>query len=94
MGLLDAIMKNPQMLSSWIGNGDNQAVDPGKLADALGSDKIAEFANKAGVSGSEASTLLAGFLPSIVDKLSPKGDLPDAGGLDDMIGGLLGSLGR
>ena len=141
MGLLDAIMKNPQMLgdvakfatenpkiakaamemlssskgsggglsdivgslqsgglgdvvSSWIGNGDNKAVDPGKLVDALGPDKISEFAKQAGVSGSEAGTLLAGFLPSVVDKLSPKGDLPDSGGLDDMIGGLLGNLGR
>ncbi|HNP34842.1 MAG TPA: YidB family protein [Woeseiaceae bacterium] len=85
-GLGDAV-------SSWLGVGDNQAVDPAKLEKALGSDKISSFARQAGISGSEASTLLAGMLPGIIDKLSPDGKLPDAGGLDGMIGGLLGSLG-
>jgi uncharacterized protein YidB (DUF937 family) len=58
----------------------------------LGDDQISAFAEKAGVSGSEASTLLAGLLPQIVDKLSPEGQLPDAGGLDSMLGGLMGAL--
>ena len=80
------------VVSSWLGSGDNVAVEPGQLQSALGDDKIAAFAEKAGVSGSEASTLLAGLLPQIVDKLSPDGQLPDAGGLESMLGGLLGSL--
>lgn len=141
MGILDALLKNPQMIgdvakfasenpqiakaamnmfssssgsggglgdivgklesaglgdavSSWLGSGANKAVDPGKLGEALGSDKLAQFADQAGVSASEASTLLAGMLPGLVDKLSPDGKLPDKGGLDSVIGGLLGSLGR
>jgi uncharacterized protein YidB (DUF937 family) len=84
-GLGDAV-------SSWLGSGDNLAVEPGQLQSALGDDQISAFAEKAGVSGSEASTLLAGILPQIVDKLSPEGQLPDAGGLDSMLGGLMGSL--
>jgi uncharacterized protein YidB (DUF937 family) len=84
-GLGDAV-------SSWLGSGDNLAVEPGQLQSALGADQISSFAEKAGVSGSEASTLLAGILPQIVDKLSPEGQLPDAGGLDSMLGGLMGSL--
>jgi len=140
MGMLDALMKNPEMLgdvakfasenpeiakaamkllrsdtgggglggllstlesggladtvSSWLGSGSNKAVDPAKLSDALGADALSAFARDAGVSGSEASTLLAGMLPGLVDKLSPDGKLPDTGGLDNVIGGLLGSLGR
>jgi uncharacterized protein YidB (DUF937 family) len=82
------------VVSSWLGSGDNKAVDPGKLADALGTDKLSKFAEQAGVSGSEASTLLASFLPQIIDKLSPDGKLPDAGNLDSMIGGLLGGIGK
>jgi len=29
-----------------------------------------------------------------VDKLSPDGQLPDSGGLDSMLGGLMGALGK
>ncbi len=140
MGMLDAIMKNPELLgdaakfaadnpeiakaamkllssntgggglggllsnlesgglgdavSSWLGSGSNEAIDPGKLTDAIGADTLSGFAKDAGVSGSEAGALLAGILPGIVDKLSPDGKLPDAGGLDSVLGGLLGSLGR
>jgi uncharacterized protein YidB (DUF937 family) len=86
-GLGDAV-------SSWIGTGANKAVDPGKLGAALGSERVSQFANQAGVSPSEANTLLAGMLPGLVDKLSPDGKLPDKGGLDSMISGLLGNLGK
>lgn len=86
-GLGDAV-------SSWLGGGDNIAVGPEQLKSALGGDKIAQFAEQAGVSGSEASAVLAGILPQIVDKLSPDGQLPDSGGLDSMLGGLMGALNR
>ena len=80
------------VVSSWLGSGDNLAVAPDQLQSALGSDKIAAFAEQAGVSGSEASAVLAGILPKLVDQLSPDGQLPDSGGLDSMLGGLMGSL--
>ena len=80
------------VVSSWLGSGENLAVAPDQLQSALGSDKISAFADQAGVSGSEASALLAGILPQIVDKLSPDGQLPDAGGLDGLLGGLMSSL--
>lgn len=86
-GLSDAV-------SSWLGSEDNKAVSPDELKAALGSERVAEFAEQAGVSGSEASTLLAGILPGLVDKLSPDGKLPDASGLDSMLGGLMGAIGR
>lgn len=79
-------------VSSWLGSGDNIAVAPKDLQAALGDDAISQFAEKAGVSGGEASALLAGILPQVVDKLSPDGKLPDKGGLDSLLGGLIGSL--
>lgn len=84
-GLGDAV-------SSWLGSGDNIAVAPKDLQAALGDETISQFAEKAGVSGGEASALLAGILPQVVDKLSPDGKLPDKGGLDSLLGGLIGSL--
>lgn len=84
-GLGDAV-------SSWLGSGDNQSVSPDALASALGADQVSSFADKAGISGSEAGALLAGLLPQIVDKLSPQGEVPDSGNLDGVLEGLLGSL--
>ena len=81
-------------VSSWLGSGANKAVDPGRLGEALGPERVSKFADQAGVSTSEASTLLAGMLPGLVDKLSPEGKLPDKGGLDSMISGLLGNIGK
>lgn len=81
-------------VSSWLGSGDNKAVSPDKLTEALGSERVSQFAKEAGVSGSEASTLLAGMLPGLVDKLSPDGKLPDAGGLDSLLSGLMGAVGK
>jgi uncharacterized protein YidB (DUF937 family) len=93
-GILGALQSGGlgDVVSSWVGGGDNKAVAPQQLESALGSDTLAQFAQKAGVSGSEASTVLAGMLPSLVDQLTPDGNLPDSGGLDSMIGGLLGAL--
>lgn len=82
-GLGDAV-------SSWLGSGENASVAPDQLQAALGSDTISKFAEQAGVSGGEASSLLASMLPQVVDKLSPDGQLPDAGGLQKMLGSLLG----
>ena len=84
-GLGDAV-------SSWLGSGDNIAVAPKDVQAALGNGAISQFAEQAGVSGGEASALLAGILPQVVDKLSPDGKLPDAGGLDNMLSGLIGKL--
>ena len=99
-GGLGSILKDLQsnglgdQVSSWLGSGDNKAVSPDKLKAALGSERVSQFAKQAGVSGSEASTLLAGMLPGLVDKLSPDGKLPDAGGLDSMLSGLMGAVGK
>ena len=86
-GLGDAV-------ASWLGSGENASVAPDQLQSALGDDTIGQFAEKAGVSGGEASALLANMLPQLVDKLSPDGQLPESGGLNDMLGSLMGSLAR
>ena len=86
-GLGDAV-------ASWLGSGENASVAPDQLQSALGDDAISQFAEKAGVSGGEASAMLASILPQVIDKLSPDGQLPDSGGLDDMLGSLMGTLAR
>ena len=79
------------VVSSWISTGENKSISPDQLQSALGQEKLSQFAKQAGVSGSEASAALAGMLPSLVDKLSPDGKLPDAKGIESMIGKFFGS---
>jgi uncharacterized protein YidB (DUF937 family) len=69
-GLGDAV-------SSWLGNGANQAVSGEQLQSALGSDQLGQLAEAVGLSHGDTANHLAEMLPGIIDKLSPNGQLPD-----------------
>jgi len=80
---------------SWVSTGENQPVQPQQLTQALGPDAMARIAAKAGVSPTEAPTLLAQILPVLVNQMTPKGTAPaqapvSADALLGMLGGLLG----
>lgn len=78
-GLGDAV-------SSWVGTGDNQRVSGDQIANALGSDKVQEIAQKLGMSGTDASNSLAELLPQIIDKLTPDGTVPEGNLLEQGLG--------
>lgn len=63
-------------VASWIGTGENAPVSGNQIADALGSDKVAQIAQHAGVEPEHAATGLAQLLPQIIDKLTPGGQVP------------------
>ena len=69
-------------LASWVGKGDNQAVSADAMANALGADLLGQAANHAGVNNTEASTLLAQYLPNIINNLTPSGNANEANGFD------------
>jgi uncharacterized protein YidB (DUF937 family) len=80
---------------SWVSTGENQPVQPQQLTQALGPDAMARIAAKAGVSPTEAPTLLAQILPVLVNQMTPKGTPPaqapaSADAVLGMLGGLLG----
>ena len=95
-GVLGALQSKGMgdLVSSWVGTGANKSITPEQLQSALGSQQLSQFAQAAGVSSKKASSTLASLLPSLVDKLSPDGKLPDAGGIESMIGKLMGGGGR
>ncbi len=74
--------------NSWVGVGANEAVSPDELEAALGRDEVARVAREAGVSHDEAKSGLATLLPSLVDKVTPEGRVPDAGSLAALVKGL------
>lgn len=66
-------------VASWIGSGTNQPVSAGEIEQALGGPAITAIAGKFGVDPSRASALLSQFLPGLVDRATPNGQVPDAG---------------
>lgn len=78
---------------SWVGTGDNEPVSPERLADAVGPDRVAELAERAGVSQEEASAGLADVLPKLVNELTPNGSIPGPDELGAALGRLKGLLG-
>ncbi|KAB0664007.1 DUF937 domain-containing protein [Oryzomonas japonica] len=67
------------IVSSWVGTGENLPLNADQVNDALGSETIQGLAEKAGVSSPEMSSLLARHLPGLVDKLTPDGVIPEGG---------------
>jgi uncharacterized protein YidB (DUF937 family) len=78
------------ILQSWVGTGQNLPISGDQVKQVLGSGKVAELAQHAGVGESEVSNLLASILPQVIDKITPGGNVPAQGEL----GNLVGSLGK
>ena len=80
------------MINSWISTGPNPPISASQVTEVLGGDTMGQFARKAGISLSDAGPLLAGLLPTVIDKLTPDGNLPDTNSLEDTLSSLLGKL--
>ena len=71
----------------------NESIGADQLASVLGNDTISQFASKAGIGLAEAGPALAAVLPSLVNQLTPKGEVPQSSSLEGALGGLLSSMG-
>jgi uncharacterized protein YidB (DUF937 family) len=82
------------VIGSWIGGGQNAPISGDQVNDALGSDTIASIASKLGINASMLLPLLATMLPTLIDKLTPHGQVPDQGlgNHDDLLSSLSGLL--
>lgn len=65
------------IVSSWIGKGTNLPISPEQIREVFGSDVIQHFARRLGTNAQEAPSLIAKLLPTLVDKLTPDGNLPE-----------------
>jgi uncharacterized protein YidB (DUF937 family) len=87
-----------EQVDSWISNEPNQPIQPQQIGAALGDDEVQKLSADSGISIASLLPLLAAFLPTIVNMLTPKGQAP-AGGVNEAaagagpdLGGLLGGL--
>src|ERR1700746_3113601 len=82
---------------SWVGMGENQPISNNQIQNVLGSGQVNAIATRMGVDPAVASTFLAEYLPKIVDKLTPAGQIDPAAdhqqGLTALLPSLLKSLG-
>ena len=82
------------VIGSWVGKGENAPISGGQLQDALGSDAISGIAQKLGINAATLLPMLATLLPTLIDQLTPKGQVPaeGLGNQDDLLSSLSGLL--
>jgi uncharacterized protein YidB (DUF937 family) len=81
------------VVSSWVGSGANSPITADQIHAVLGSDQVKALAAKAGISPDEAGNAIAQLLPTLVNKLTPNGSVPDHSNVLEMASGLLKNLG-
>jgi len=93
-GLADRFKSNGlgDVISSWIGTGQNQPISAEQIQAVMGNEKIQQFAEKLGLSSEDISSGLAAVLPRIIDSLTPDGNVPDQGALDQQLAALKDKL--
>lgn len=82
-----------QQADSWVGTGPNMALSPDDLSRVFGRDQLAQLASSAGIGEQQAADGLASLLPEFVNQLTPQGQVPAQGEVDDALSSLQRSLG-
>jgi uncharacterized protein YidB (DUF937 family) len=76
--LIDRFRNNgfEDAINSWIGTGQNQAISPGQLRQALGQETVEDLSQRTGLPHGDLLSQLSNILPGVVDRLTPHGQLP------------------
>ncbi|WP_394754477.1 YidB family protein [Crenothrix sp.] len=86
-----------EQVASWVGTGSNLPVSGDQLQAVLGSSFVQEIAAKLGINVADVSSGLSHLLPTVIDKLTPDGQIPDSAStnslLEQGLGGLMAMLG-
>lgn len=64
------------VIKSWIGTGSNKPITPNQLHQALGPETVDNLTRESGMRRDDLLSQLSRVLPEVVDKLTPKGELP------------------
>jgi uncharacterized protein YidB (DUF937 family) len=72
------------LVSSWVSTGPNPPISADQVHQVLGSDQVKGLAAKAGINPDVAGAAIAQLLPTLVDKLTPNGSVPDHSNVVEM----------
>lgn len=75
------------VMSSWVGSGQNLPISTEQLQSVLHSGALEQVASKAGLDPSQLTSMMSTFLPHVVDKLTPDGQVPEGGALSQLMKG-------
>ena len=94
-GLVDKFTQSGlgDIAASWIGKGENKPVSPAQLVEALGEEKVAELAKEAGIPADKGAEVLSQVLPTVVDKMTPDGKIPEEHHMGTLSKIILGGIG-
>jgi len=76
------------VFSSWLSSGQNMPVSASELQNVLHSGALQQAAQSAGLDPNQLTGMMSTLLPHLVDKLTPNGEIPEAGALQSMLKGL------
>lgn len=76
--------------ASWVSTGANQLISAEQITQVLGSSTITAAADKLGISANEISAKIAEYLPQVVDRMTPNGEVGKDSG--NLLATLLGML--
>ena len=76
--------------ASWVGKGANLPISAEQITQVLGNATILTTANKLGIDASEISAKIAEYLPQVVDRMTPNGEVGKDSG--NLLATLLGML--
>ena len=69
------------IVSSWVGTGANLPVSAEQIQSVLDDSQLCELAGRLGIDPQQAAEMASQYLPSIVDRLTPNGEIPAGGDL-------------
>ena len=69
---------------SWIGTGPNEPLSASEVEEVISEEELDRLAEQVGASREETASAIADVLPQLVDKVSPDGQLPEQGDLDQI----------
>lgn len=79
-----------EQAASWVSKGENLPVSADQIASVLGNGAIADIAAKLGLDSSDVSSKIAEYLPQLVDKMTPDGEIgANSGSLLSTVLGML-----
>jgi len=81
------------VMSSWIGKGENLPISPDQLGGVLGGDILGKLRQHTGMDQGDLLGQLSQLLPQMVDQATPDGQIPEGGGIGD-IGSILARFGQ
>jgi uncharacterized protein YidB (DUF937 family) len=77
-------------VASWVGKGSNLPISATQVVQVLGNSSIQTAANKLGINPDEISAKIAEYLPQVVDRMTPNGEVnKDSGNLMATLLGML-----